>query len=197
MAFIYGKNILGRMIQEMMDYNHIEFQGFLDDSIKKVQIWKGFMVYPIHKLKKADQVILAFEDNKTRKKMSRKIKAQILPIKGPRSHISSYVHIGTGTILMPGTLVNSHTEIGKQCILDDNSSVDHDCTLGDFVYIGQGSTICGNVRIGSGTFIGPACTILPDIEIGKNVIIKPGTLVNRNFPDNSIISGHPARAKKK
>lgn len=48
------------------------------------------------------------------------------------------------------------------------------------------------VHIGKYTFIGAGVIILPGVSIGKGCIISAGTVVNRDVPDFSILSGNPA-----
>lgn len=53
-----------------------------------------------------------------------------------------------------------------------------------------------DVYIGSNCFIGIASIILPGVHIGNNCIIGAGAVVTKDFPDNSIIAGNPARRIK-
>lgn len=52
--------------------------------------------------------------------------------------------------------------------------------------------ICDQVVIGEYTFIGASSIILPGVELGKGCIVSAGSVVNKSFPDFSIISGNPA-----
>lgn len=49
------------------------------------------------------------------------------------------------------------------------------------------------VILGNNIWIGHNVTILPGIEIGSNSIIAAGSVVTKNFPDNSTIAGIPAK----
>ena len=51
----------------------------------------------------------------------------------------------------------------------------------------------GRIKIGNNCFIGMAAVILPNVEIGDNCIIGAGTIVNQSFPENSVVSGNPAK----
>ena len=53
------------------------------------------------------------------------------------------------------------------------------------------------IKIGEGTWIGANVVILPGAQIGKNCIIGAGSIVNKKFNDNSLISGNPAIFIKK
>ena len=49
------------------------------------------------------------------------------------------------------------------------------------------------VRIGRGTGIGERVSILPGSNIGKHCIIGSNSVVKGEIPDNSMVSGNPAR----
>lgn len=57
--------------------------------------------------------------------------------------------------------------------------------------------IKGDVYIGVNCFIGIVSIILPGVHIGSNCIVGTGTVVTKDFPDNSIIAGNPAKRIKK
>jgi acetyltransferase-like isoleucine patch superfamily enzyme len=51
----------------------------------------------------------------------------------------------------------------------------------------------GTIKIGNNCFIGMRSMIMPNVEIGNNCIVGAGAVVNKSFPDNSVIIGNPAR----
>ncbi len=51
----------------------------------------------------------------------------------------------------------------------------------------------GEVKIGDNVFIGMNAIILKGVHIGSNVVIGAGAVVYKDIPDNSIVSGNPAR----
>lgn len=52
------------------------------------------------------------------------------------------------------------------------------------------------IKIGRNCWIGSKVTILDGVEIGNGCIIAAGAVVNKSFPENSIIGGVPAKLLK-
>ena len=44
--------------------------------------------------------------------------------------------------------------------------------------------------------VGSGAKVLGPIKIGNNVLIAPGSYVNFDVPDNSIVVGNPGKIKK-
>ena len=49
------------------------------------------------------------------------------------------------------------------------------------------------VEIGAGSFIGYGSVILPNTRIGRHVVVGANSVVTRDVPDYSVVSGVPAR----
>jgi acetyltransferase-like isoleucine patch superfamily enzyme len=49
------------------------------------------------------------------------------------------------------------------------------------------------IEIGENSFIGLRSIIMPGVKIGKNVVVGAGSIVTKNFEDNLIIAGNPAK----
>jgi carbonic anhydrase/acetyltransferase-like protein (isoleucine patch superfamily) len=75
-----------------------------------------------------------------------------------------------------------HADFGVPLVIGDNVSVGHQVML-------HGCTI------GDGALIGIQAVVLNGARIGKNCIVGAGSVVteNKEFPDNSLIIGSPAR----
>ena len=53
--------------------------------------------------------------------------------------------------------------------------------------------ILRDIKVGNNVFIGMNSLILPGTEIGDNVIVGAGSVVRGKIPDNSVVSGSPAK----
>ena len=89
--------------------------------------------------------------------------------------------------------------VGRGTNIQDNSVLHADhgmpLTIGDNVSIGHQVMLHG-CTIGDGSLIGIQAVILNGARIGKNCLVGAGSLVTegKEFPDNSMIFGSPAKA---
>jgi carbonic anhydrase/acetyltransferase-like protein (isoleucine patch superfamily) len=75
-----------------------------------------------------------------------------------------------------------HADFGIPLVIGDNVSIGHQVML-------HGCTV------GGGSLIGIRAVVLNGAKIGRNCIVGAGSVVteNKEFPDNSLIIGSPAR----
>ena len=108
--------------------------------------------------------------------------------------VAEDIVIGTGTVVMAGTVINPGARIGKGCIINTCSCVDHDCEVGDYVHIAVGSHLCGTVSVGNGTWIGAGATVSNNVSICSNCMIGAGSIVVKNIDLAGTYFGVPARS---
>jgi len=113
------------------------------------------------------------------------------------SFIDRTADIGSGCIVMPGTIVNKFTSIGKNCILNTGSQIDHECIIGNGVHVMGAAAIAGMVNIGDFATIGTNATILPYLKIGYGAYIGAGAVVTRDVKDFEVVIGSPAKFLRK
>jgi carbonic anhydrase/acetyltransferase-like protein (isoleucine patch superfamily) len=91
------------------------------------------------------------------------------------------IDVGEGTNIQEGALL--HTDmgaplsVGAGCTIG-HSAILHGCTIGQNSLIGMGATVLNHARIGANCLV------------GANALITEG----KEFPDNSLIVGAPAKA---
>lgn len=82
-----------------------------------------------------------------------------------------------------------------------NITIGDGVELGSNVNIHKGATIgvenrgrrMGAPKIGSNVYIGINAVVVGNIRIGDDVMIAPGSFVNFDVPDHSIVLGNPAK----
>jgi carbonic anhydrase/acetyltransferase-like protein (isoleucine patch superfamily) len=114
------------------------------------------------------------------------------------------VRLGENASVWFGVVIRGDTDtirIGKNTNVQDQSMLHADegvpCTLGDNVTVGHQVMLHG-CTIGDGSLIGIQAVVLNKAKIGRNCIVGAGSVVteNKEFPDNTLIVGSPAKAVK-
>jgi carbonic anhydrase/acetyltransferase-like protein (isoleucine patch superfamily) len=111
------------------------------------------------------------------------------------------VELGDNASVWFGCVVRGDCEkitIGRNANIQDLSVLHADfgvpLVIGDDVSVGHQVMLHG-CTIGDGSLIGIQAVVLNNAKIGKNCIVGAGSVVteNKEFPDNSLIIGAPAR----
>jgi carbonic anhydrase/acetyltransferase-like protein (isoleucine patch superfamily) len=130
----------------------------------------------------------------------------IIPAEGeywiaPNASIIGKVRLLKGASVWFGSVLRGDNEwitVGERCNIQDLSILHTDpgipVILGSNVTIGHGVVLHGAI-VGDNTIIGMGATLLNRAKIGKNSIVGAHALVpeGKEFPDNSLIVGVPAK----
>lgn len=107
--------------------------------------------------------------------------------------IGDYCWIGENAVLdaSGGLTIGEHTSIGLNCLVFTHSSWLANMKLENH----SGSDLIERkaVHIGKGCFIGGNSVILPGVTIGDRVVVSPLSVVTKDVPSYSLVSGNPAR----
>lgn len=101
-------------------------------------------------------------------------------------YVGPNVSVGTGTVLLPGTILRGRTVIGANCEIGPNTMI-RDCRIGDRVTVN--SSQLNESIVESDTSIGPFAYVRPNCHVGSHV--KVGDFVelkNSNIGDETKIS---------
>jgi sugar O-acyltransferase (sialic acid O-acetyltransferase NeuD family) len=146
--------------------------------------------------------VVAIGDNSTRSLVVQRI-LKIAPnfnyisVVHPKAELGKGVHIGAGSVVMPGVTINVNARIGKHCIINTNSSLGHDGLINDFSSLAPGVCVGGNFVLGKGSAICLGSNIIENITIGSHSVVGAGSLVLDSIADNLLVYGAPARVIKK
>lgn len=81
--------------------------------------------------------------------------------------------------------------------IDSWVHIGENCTVLPMVLFGCAHPIDGTeIFVGDNFYVGTGATILGPIRIGNNVTIAAGAVVTKDFPDNVVVAGVPAKIIK-
>lgn len=104
---------------------------------------------------------------------------------GDDVEIGNHVSIAQGTI--DPTRIRSHVKI------DDCVFIAHNVQIDEASYIIAGAEISGSVTIGKRVWVSPEATVINKVSIGDDALVGIGAVVTRNVPQNTVVSGVPAK----
>ena len=191
---IIGAGGHGKVVGEIALLNQYESIHFFDDKIKEIKNYPFTIIGNLAKLKNDlknyDDFFVAIGDNKGRyKKMLwlREEKVNIVCLIHPKSIVSKFSSLGSGTCVMANAVVNPGTFIKEGVIINTSSSIDHDCVIDEYAHISPNCSLSGNVFVGKFTHLGTGTSVHPGINIGHNVKTGIGSKIYKNIQDNKII----------
>lgn len=109
--------------------------------------------------------------------------------------------IGDDTYIGRMVQINAWREvyIARKVLIADRvfiSDADHNYSDKNYPIIDQNDSFKGKVYIEEGAWLGIGSVIMPGVKVGKNSIITANSVVTKDVPDYSIVSGNPAKLIK-
>lgn len=115
-------------------------------------------------------------------------------------HLGS-IKIGKNVWIGPNSTIEKasidETVICDHVKIDTLVNIGHNTVIGESSCITAGSIISGRAKIGKRCYVAPNSVIDVGCQIGDDCLIGTSSLVRTNFPDNSVISGSPAKLLRK
>ena len=190
---IIGAGGHGKVVGEIALLNHFEIIDFFDDKKNEIKGFPFNISGNLENLKdyvnNYDAFFVAVGENKLRSDITdwlKKKKINIVSLVHPRSTISQFSSLGTGTCIMANAVVNSGALIKEGVIINTSASIDHDCVIEDYAHISPNCSISGSVKIGKFSHLGTGTSAHPGIRIGNNVKTAVGSKVFKNILDDTV-----------
>ncbi len=108
-------------------------------------------------------------------------------------YIGDRTRIGLGCTLIGPVKVGNDVRIAQNVVLSGLNHKYED----DSVPISEQGVTTNNIIVEDETWIAANCVVLPGVTIGKHAVVSAGSIVRRNVPAYSVVSGNPAKVIKK
>jgi sugar O-acyltransferase (sialic acid O-acetyltransferase NeuD family) len=178
---IVGAGGFGQAVAEAAsESSRFEVVGFIDDRFPAVKNVAGISVFGrtedlSSQMRVADMVFVAIGINAVRASVSQSVVQQgfaLATIIHPRAYISPTVKIGSGTVVMAGSVIGSNCILGDGVIAHYASAIDHNCVFGSYSHIGVGACVSGGVIFGSMVWLQTGCAVGRAVQIADGEVIS-------------------------
>lgn len=193
-----GLEIAGYIHDTLQD--HLESLSLWDDSLPATSPALPVLTYrgKINDIKvSADETaLICIGDTETRTHMARQLESKHITLGRfihPSAIISSQATLADGCIILPFSCISYAATLGPNTLINSHVGIGHHATVQAHSVISPHSLIAGHTTIGEGVFIGSGAVITPGKTIGNHTKITAGSVVYRNAPENSFLSGNPAK----
>lgn len=203
---VFGASDYTRYTIDVLEkQNEYEIIGILDYNNRKDDIFCGYQILgndndlpEIYKNTGIKKGIVTIGDNYRRKEVVERILGYIpdftfVSAIHPSIILGNNARIGKGCAVMAGVILNNDTIVGDHCYIGTNSSLDHDGIVGDFSNVMPGVTTGGNVSIGFCSTLALGSKVIHGRTIGDHTVIGAGSLVVKDFGNNILAFGVPAK----
>lgn len=175
----------GRCCLEIAEaMNHYDEIAFLDDEHVGEVIQGRKVIGKMSDLEVIgedyDELFIAIGNNRLRKELQTKaetLEFEIATFIHPKSCVSKYAMIGTGSVIFPFACIESNARIGKGTIVCSQSVINHDAVVNHYCLIYANTTIRATAIIKECVKIGSNCSISFGKEIEEEREIKDGEVL--------------------
>ena len=145
-----------------------------------------------------DRFVVAIGEPRVRLRVARGLAARgarFLTVIHPRAYVAASARIGEGCVVAPFASVGAGAVLGAQVQVHFCASAAHDTIIGDGAALSPYAAVNGGAVLAEGVFLGTRATVNPLKQVGAFAKVAAGSVVYRNVPAGSLVSGNPAKAR--
>jgi acetyltransferase EpsM len=204
-VLVWGAGGHGKVVVDaILSGGEWEVGGVIDEDHRKngsdilgvqVTLFEGDLLRTARNLQ-CEYATVAIGDNYTRNNKFELIRSAGLAaatVVHPSAHISRFVKIGEGVIILAGATINAGTVMEDNVCVNTAASVDHDNYLEHSCHIFSNATLTGSVHVGEFAYVGAGAVIKPNVTVQKYSYVGAGAVVLHDVPEGKIVCGVPAQ----
>lgn len=192
------------LIDALLAAAHWDVAGIIDEDENKnngevlgikVKLFGGDVGEAARHIR-CEAIAIGIGDNYARAEKFRQLRGAGLAaasVTHPSAHVSPFVKLGEGVVILAGAIVNPGTVIEDNVCVNTAASVDHDSHLAYSCHIFPHATLTGSVRIEEFAYVGAGAVITPHRKIGKHSFVGAGAVVVEDVAEGVVVCGVPAK----
>lgn len=114
-----------------------------------------------------------------------------------RAFVWRNAKIGENSFIFEDNTIQYNVEIGNNVVLWSGNHIGHRTKIKDNCFISSHVVVSGYCEVGKNSFLGVNSTFVNNISIGDNSFVASGALLTKNYGDNLILKGSPAKPDNK
>jgi sugar O-acyltransferase (sialic acid O-acetyltransferase NeuD family) len=105
----------------------------------------------------------------------------------PQASVSNSVHLGSGSIVLAGSVIEPFVKVGENSVIWNNCTIAHHAVIGDSCWIAAGAIISGHAHVEKNCFVGIGSTVSNRVTVSEFSILGAGVLATRNVSPQSVL----------
>jgi acetyltransferase EpsM len=204
-VLVWGAGGHGKVVVDaILSGEDWEIGGVIDEDRRKdgseilgvpVTLFDGDLLR-MAQIMRCEYATIAIGDNYTRSHKFELIRSTGLAaatVVHPSAHVSRFVKIGDGVIILAGATINAGTVLEDNACVNTAASVDHDNYLEHSCHIFPNATLTGGVHVEEFAYVGAGAVIKPNVTVQKHSYVGAGAVVLHDVPEGKIVCGVPAQ----